>query len=60
MAGDLIEKAVELTKARLSFLGLTAEVGIEDAGSLSFKDESFDIVVSFRVIHHTPDTKSAV
>jgi len=60
VAVDLTEKAVELTRARLTQLGLTAEVKQADAEALPFKDETFDTVVSFGVIHHTPDTEKAV
>ncbi len=60
VAVDLTERAVELTRARLAQRGLTAEVRQADAEELPFEDETFDTVVSFGVIHHTPDTEKAV
>jgi ubiquinone/menaquinone biosynthesis C-methylase UbiE len=60
VAIDLTERAVELTQVRLAQLGLTAEVIRADAEALPFGDETFDTVVSFGVIHHTPDTEKAV
>jgi len=57
---DITDKAVELTKARLAFRRLSADVNQGDAEALPFEDEAFDIVVSFGVIHHTPNTEQAV
>jgi SAM-dependent methyltransferase len=57
---DITDKAVELTRARLALIGLEAEVRQADAEDLPFEDESFDVVVSFGVLHHTPDTERAV
>lgn len=57
---DLTEKAVELTKSRLNIQGLSAEVQKADAENLPFDDQSFDVVVSFGVLHHTPDTEKAL
>jgi ubiquinone/menaquinone biosynthesis C-methylase UbiE len=60
VAVDLTRKAVELTQTRLILAGLTGEVKQADAESLPFEDEAFDTVVSFGVLHHTPDTEKAV
>ena len=60
VAVDLTDKGVELTRARLSLHGLEADVRRADAESLAFGDDTFDIVVSFGVLHHTPDTETAV
>ena len=57
---DITETAVELTKARLEIEGLNADVRQADAESLPFDDEHFDVVVSFGVLHHTPNTVKAV
>jgi ubiquinone/menaquinone biosynthesis C-methylase UbiE len=57
---DITDKAVELTKARLGVERLSADVKQADAENLPFDDEYFDFVVSFGVLHHTPDTASAV
>gem|GEM_PF-332747 len=57
---DLTTAAVELTKERLELEGLAAQVLVADAEKLPFADESFDIVYSYGVLHHSPDTRKAV
>jgi ubiquinone/menaquinone biosynthesis C-methylase UbiE len=57
---DLTEQGVELAKERLALEGLAAEVRQADAERLPFSGESFDIVYSWGVLHHTPDTPRAV
>jgi ubiquinone/menaquinone biosynthesis C-methylase UbiE len=57
---DLTLRGVELTRERLSLEGLHAEVRIADAERLPFADESFDIVYSYGVLHHSPDTAHAI
>lgn len=57
---DLTDAGVELTKERLALEGLSAEVRVGDAENLPFADESFDLVYSYGVIHHSPDTPKAV
>lgn len=57
---DLTEAGVALTKERLALEGLQAEVVQGDAENLPFPDQTFDIVYSYGVLHHTPDTERAV
>jgi SAM-dependent methyltransferase len=57
---DLTEAGVLLTRERLALAGLEARVEQGDAEQLSFPDGSFDIVYSYGVLHHTPDTERAV
>jgi SAM-dependent methyltransferase len=59
-AVDLTETAVTLTRGHLEQLGLPGEVRQADAESLPFADGSFDLVWSWGVLHHTPDTARAV
>lgn len=50
---DLTEAAVEMTRERLALYGLTSELQRVDAEVLPFADESFDLVYSWGVIHHS-------
>lgn len=56
---DLTDRAVELTRGRVAAEGHHPELRVADAESLPFPDESFDIVYSWGVLHHTPDTARA-
>ena len=57
---DLTEAAIELARKRFELAGLPGEFRIADAENLDFADESFDLVYSHGVLHHTPDTAGAV
>lgn len=57
---DLTEHAVQLVRRRLELEGLDGNVQAADAENLPFTDASFDLVYSWGVLHHTPDTERAV
>jgi len=57
---DLTERAVEHTKRRLSLFDLTSDLSVGDAERLSFEDKTFDVVYSWGVLHHSPNTRRAV
>lgn len=57
---DLTERAVAHTKRRLELFGLSSELKVGDAENLSFTDSTFDIVYSWGVLHHSPNTPGAV
>jgi ubiquinone/menaquinone biosynthesis C-methylase UbiE len=57
---DLTEEAVESTRAHFNVLGLDGTFQIENAESLSFPDNSFDIVYSHGVLHHTVNPQQAI
>jgi SAM-dependent methyltransferase len=57
---DLTPRSIEIARRRFEVYGLTGEFAIGDGESLSFPDSSFDVVYSFGVLHHTPDTARAV
>lgn len=57
---DLTPRAVEHTRARLDLLGLESRLDVADAERLPFADESFDVVYSWGVLHHSPNTPRAV
>ena len=57
---DLTEKGVALVRQRLELEGLDSDLQVADAEQLPFEDDSFDIVYSWGVLHHTPDTPRAM
>ena len=57
---DLTERAVEHTRRRLLHFGLSSELRTGDAEALDYPDATFDLVYSWGVLHHSPDTESAV
>jgi len=58
---DLTEESVEHVRNRLRVYGLSAEeVRVADAEDLPYTDNTFDLVYSWGVIHHTPDTIKAL
>lgn len=50
---DLTQAAIETTRARFKMYGLEANVQRIDAEKLPFDDNTFDIVYSWGVIHHS-------
>jgi ubiquinone/menaquinone biosynthesis C-methylase UbiE len=56
---DLTPRAVAWTTQRLDTFGLTSELKLGDAEHLPFPDDSFGIVYSWGVLHHSPDTQQA-
>lgn len=58
---DLTPEAIEHVKKRLNLYGLEAkEIKTGDAENLDYSDNTFDLVYSFGVIHHSPDTIKAL
>ncbi len=57
---DLTEASIELVRRRFELEGLTATLRVADAEALPFADDSFDLVYSHGVLHHTPDTQRAI
>ena len=57
---DLTDRAVEFTRSRLAFHGFDSNIQVGDAEALPFADNSFDLVFSYGVLHHTPDTALAI
>jgi ubiquinone/menaquinone biosynthesis C-methylase UbiE len=58
---DLTAEAIEHANHRLQVYGLKAEeIRIADCEALPYEDNTFDLVYSWGVIHHTPDTQKAL
>jgi ubiquinone/menaquinone biosynthesis C-methylase UbiE len=57
---DLTQRAIDYTRARLQFSGLSSDLRCDDAERLPFPDATFDLVYSWGVLHHSPRTDVAV
>lgn len=58
---DITEEGIGHVRRRLNLYGLKAEeLRVADAENLPYPDASFDLVYSWGVIHHTPDTEKAL
>jgi ubiquinone/menaquinone biosynthesis C-methylase UbiE len=58
---DLTEEGINHVRRRLEVYGLKADqLVMGDCENLPFEDNSFDLVYSSGVIHHTPDTERAL
>jgi ubiquinone/menaquinone biosynthesis C-methylase UbiE len=57
---DLSSGHLELAKESFRLRGLTGRFVLHDAETLPFPDNSFDVVYSNGVLHHTPNTRDVV
>jgi len=57
---DLTKKSVELIKKRLRVYNLKGNVQQGDVENLPFSSNQFDLVYSWGVLHHTPNSEKAV
>lgn len=57
---DLTKRSVIHACQRFSIFGLNSMLQVADAESLPFRDDCFDLVYSWGVLHHTPDTAKAI
>lgn len=57
---DLTIRAITHTKKRFSLEGFESELKVADAEDLPFEDNSFDLIYSWGVLHHSPDTQQAI
>ena len=57
---DLTPRSIQISRQHLDVYGERGDFAISDGENLPFADESFDVVYSNGVLHHTPDTAGAV
>ncbi len=57
---DLTDRAIEFTRDHLALQGLSSDLRQADAEHLPFDDASFDLVYSWGVLHHSPNTPRAI
>jgi len=57
---DLTPRSIEISRHHLLLYDQSGDFALTDAERLPFADESFDVVYSNGVLHHTPDTAGAV
>lgn len=57
---DLTPRSVEITRHRFALYGTDGAFMIADGERLPFASDSFDVVYSNGVLHHTPDTAGAI
>ncbi len=57
---DFTATAVNKTRRRLDAYALSSRLTVADAENLPFSPEQFDLIYSWGVLHHTPDTTRAI
>jgi ubiquinone/menaquinone biosynthesis C-methylase UbiE len=57
---DLSSTSLEQAKRRCEMAGCAPDLRISDAEHLPFPDDTFDIVYSYGVMHHSPDTPQCI
>jgi SAM-dependent methyltransferase len=57
---DLTQRAIELVRTRFEVMGLPSNLRVANAEALPFADESFDLVYSWGVLHHSPNTPGTI
>jgi ubiquinone/menaquinone biosynthesis C-methylase UbiE len=57
---DLSPASIERARLRCELAGYNADVQVADAENLPFPDNSFDVVYSYGVMHHSPDTARCI
>lgn len=57
---DLSPASIELVRKRFALEGIPVNAQVADAEHLPFPDASFDVVYSFGVLHHTPNTQKSI
>jgi ubiquinone/menaquinone biosynthesis C-methylase UbiE len=54
---DLTPRAIENTQKRFDIFNLKSNLAVGDAENLAFENDTFDLVFSWGVMHHSPHTQ---
>src|SRR5258707_13832089 len=57
---DLTPRSIQISQQHFAVYGERGDFAISDAEHLPFADQSFDVIYSNGVLHHTPDTAGPV
>ncbi len=57
---DITDEAIDMANKRLAMEGLFSKITRADAENLPFESNFFDLVYSWGVLHHTPDTDKSL
>jgi ubiquinone/menaquinone biosynthesis C-methylase UbiE len=57
---DMSPASLERTRQRCDAAGYRPDLRVADAEHLPFADETFDVVYSYGVMHHSPDTQQCL
>jgi SAM-dependent methyltransferase len=57
---DLSPASIERARLRCELAGYNADLQVADAENLPFPADSFDVVYSYGVMHHSPDTPRCI
>ena len=60
MGIDFSAASIERARRRCELAGYRPDLRVADAENLPFPDNSFDVVYSYGVMHHSPDTQRCV
>jgi len=57
---DLSQASLNIARYRAEAYGFTPDLQLADAEQLPFADETFDVVYSYGVMHHSPNTAQCI
>ena len=57
---DLTDQAIEITKARFDLENLSADIKQMNAEKMEFENDTFDLVISWGVIHHSGNMQNII
>jgi ubiquinone/menaquinone biosynthesis C-methylase UbiE len=57
---DISSASLEWAKRRCEMAGYAPDLRVSDAEHLPFPDDTFDLVYSYGVMHHSPDTPQCI